>query len=106
MKFVSINYLKLSKEISYALRHAPWEYELELDDEGWVFVEQLLFSLKESGKWANVNKEQILEMINQSEQKRHEVKDEKIRAFYGHSIPMKIKKNGTDATCVVIPWNH
>ena len=23
----------LSKEISYALRHAPWEYELEMDEE-------------------------------------------------------------------------
>lgn len=30
---------ELSKEISYALRHAPWEYELEMDQEGWVPVE-------------------------------------------------------------------
>ena len=33
---------ELSKEISYALRHAPWEYELEMNEEGWVPVEQLL----------------------------------------------------------------
>ena len=25
-----MDYTKLSKEISYALRHAPWEYELDL----------------------------------------------------------------------------
>ena len=25
---------ELSKEISYALRHAPWEYELEMEKEG------------------------------------------------------------------------
>ncbi len=31
----------LSKEISYALRHAPWEYELEMDEEGAVYVIQL-----------------------------------------------------------------
>lgn len=31
-----MNYTELSKEISYALRHAPWEYELELDEEGFV----------------------------------------------------------------------
>ena len=31
-----MDYTKLSKEISYALRHAPWEYELELDEEGFV----------------------------------------------------------------------
>ena len=36
-----INYIELSKEISYALRHAPWEYELEMDEEGWVSVEQV-----------------------------------------------------------------
>lgn len=33
--------IELSKEISYALRHAPWEYALEMDEEGWVLVEQL-----------------------------------------------------------------
>jgi RNA:NAD 2''-phosphotransferase len=31
-----MDYMKLSKEVSYALRHAPWEYELELDESGWV----------------------------------------------------------------------
>ena len=36
---------ELSKEISYALRHAPWEYELEMNEEGWVPVEQLLDAL-------------------------------------------------------------
>lgn len=28
------NLIELSKEISYALRHASWEYELEMDEEG------------------------------------------------------------------------
>lgn len=46
-----MDYLKLSKEVSYALRHAPWEYELELDDEGWVDIMQLLFSLQGSKEW-------------------------------------------------------
>ena len=36
---------ELSKEISYALRHALWEYELEMDEEGWVPIEQLLDAL-------------------------------------------------------------
>lgn len=49
-----INYLELSKEISYALRHAPWKYELELDEHGWVSAEQLLTALNESDKWENV----------------------------------------------------
>ena len=31
-------------------------------------------------------------MIEKSEKKRHELKENKIRALYGHSIPMKIVK--------------
>ena len=42
-------YTRLSKEISYALRHAPWEYELEMDAEGWVPIEQLLDALHRDG---------------------------------------------------------
>lgn len=42
-----MDYLRLSKEVSYALRHAPWKYELELDEEGWVNIDQLLFAMYE-----------------------------------------------------------
>ena len=83
---------ELSKEISYALRHAPWEYELEIDQEGWVPVEQLLDALHKEEKWKNIGEADLKEMIEKSEKKRHELKDGRIRAFYGHSIPMKILK--------------
>ncbi|NPV30718.1 MAG: RNA 2'-phosphotransferase, partial [Firmicutes bacterium] len=36
-----MDYKKLSKQISYALRHAPWKYGLELDGEGWANLRQL-----------------------------------------------------------------
>ena len=49
---------ELSKEISYALRHAPWEYELEMDEEGWVPVEQLLDALHKEEKWRPAMKSQ------------------------------------------------
>lgn len=41
-----MDFPKLSKEVSCALRHAPWEYELGLDNEGWVSIEQLLMALR------------------------------------------------------------
>lgn len=87
-----MDYEKLSKEVSLALRHAPWEYELEMDDEGWVLVEQLLHSLNSTYVWEKVRVEDLEKMIDCSEKKRHEIVDGKIRAFYGHSIPMKIQK--------------
>lgn len=81
---------QLSKEVSYALRHAPWEYELEMDEEGWVLTDQLLSALRASEKWKDIKESDLVEMIERSEKKRHQILNGKIRAFYGHSIPMKI----------------
>ena len=83
---------ELSREVSYALRHAPWEYELEMDEEGWVSIEQLLEALHREEKWKNIYEADLSKMIEESEKKRHEMKNGKIRAFYGHSVPIKILK--------------
>lgn len=87
-----MEYTGLSKEISYALRHAPWEYELEMDEEGWVPVGQLLDALHRTDRWSNICEADLNEMIEKSEKKRHELVDGKIRAFYGHSTPIRILK--------------
>ena len=83
---------ELSKEISYALRHAPWEYELEMDEEGWVPIQQIIDSLQKQEKWEDICIEDLKMMIQKSEKRRHEIIGENIRAFYAHSLPMKILK--------------
>lgn len=89
-----MNYLKLSKEVSYALRHAPWEYELELDEEGFTSIKSLLSSLDETGHYDHqLTKDDLEEMIRHSDKKRHEIIEDRIRALYGHSIPMHLKKS-------------
>lgn len=88
-----MNLKELSKEISYALRHAPWEYELELDEEGFVPIEQLLHALNEGGSYDRpVTKGDLEEIIRTSDKKRHEILGDRIRALYGHSVPQAIKK--------------
>lgn len=44
---------ELSKEVFYALCHAPWEYELEMDGKGRVPIERLLDILHKTKKWRN-----------------------------------------------------
>ena len=89
-----MDYTKLSKEISYALRHAPWKYELELDSEGFVSVEQLINAINESGNYDRlINVNDLEYIIKNSDKKRHEIQGDKIRALYGHSIPMHISKD-------------
>jgi putative RNA 2'-phosphotransferase len=87
-----MDYLKLSKEVSYTLRHAPWEYELELNDEGWVEIDQLLSALRLNKQWESIDIYDLFTMIEESDKKRHEILDGRIRALYGHSVPKKILK--------------
>lgn len=88
-----MNYTDLSKEISYSLRHAPWKYELELDEQGYVPISQLLFALNETGKYNNeITRNDLEHIIETSDKKRHEISGDKIRALYGHSTSHTIKK--------------
>lgn len=93
---IRINYLKLSKEISYALRHSPSEYGLELDDNGWVNLEELLIALKKKEEFKFLEAEDLVKMIETSDKKRHEIVNNKIRALYGHSISTKIQKDAIE----------
>lgn len=80
-----MDYVALSKEISYALRHAPWEYELELDEEGFVSIDQLLAALNENtDREHSVTVDDLMVVMRTSDKKRHEIAGDKIRAFYGY----------------------
>lgn len=88
-----MNYNELSRVVSHALRHEPWIYELELDKEGWVTLSELLASLRLVNKeWITLEESDLVTMIQLSSKKRHEIKDAKIRALYGHSTPHKLIK--------------
>jgi len=83
--------IKLSRAISHALRHEPWLYELELDEAGWVSVETLLAALRtESRSWSSVSEADLAQMIAQSDKKRYELREGRIRALYGHSTPLRL----------------
>lgn len=83
----------LSKAISRALRHEPWLYELELDEEDWATIGAVVEALtNRGGRWAGVSRKMIEEMVTSSERKRHEIAGDRIRAIYGHSLPGKLKR--------------
>lgn len=89
---LSMDYVKLSKQVSYALRHAPWKFGLELDNEGWVSVDDLLNSLHQRRQWRDLVEGDLQEMIRSSAKKRFEMAGGKIRALYGHSVSRQIVK--------------
>lgn len=88
---MKLSYSELSRIVSHALRHQPENYNLNLDDEGWVSIESLLKALKPlKEEWNDLSITHLEKMISKSEKKRHQIVDGKIRALYGHTISSKI----------------
>lgn len=78
--------IAVSKMMSYALRHNPEKFGLILDEQGWADFKDLMKVV--SQRYPEVTEEFVLEMIDKSERKRFEIEGGKIRATYGHSIPV------------------
>ncbi|MCD6445229.1 RNA 2'-phosphotransferase [Candidatus Bathyarchaeota archaeon] len=77
--------VRISRYMSYLLRHNP--ENLKMDREGFVNFEELYSKIREKFK---VDKDLIFELVEKSERKRFEIVNGKIRALYGHSIPVNL----------------
>ena len=87
------NNAEISKVLSHALRHEPWLYELELDDEGWAPLEAVLAALRdEREEWRGLSLSDLERVVESSSKRRHEISGGHIRALYGHSLPGKLRR--------------
>ncbi len=80
---------EISKIISHALRHEPWLYELEIDDNGWVPISELISAVNNVAN-QTVDVLTIQKIINDTDKPRFEIVADKIRAIYGHSMAKKL----------------
>ena len=78
--------------VSHALRHEPWVYELELDDEGWVDLPLLVETLAER-RLPGLIPADVEAMVAGASKCRHEIVDGRIRALYGHSVPGRVRRS-------------
>ncbi len=79
---------RLGRFISGALRHFPDDLGLAMNQHGWVDVDVLCDVMSTRYKWAN--KEKLFSIIDSDEKGRYEVKGNKIRARYGHSVDVEL----------------
>jgi len=82
---------KISKLISYWLRHHPEDADLIVDEFGWTNIDDLLDALREK-KMIRLSLEELLELNQSFDKIRYEIdtKNGKIKATHGHSIPVII----------------
>ena len=74
---------RLGKEVSYALRHNPMAYGLNLDDNGFCLIEDLLNAINEKNNYNRIIvKADLEEMMSKATKKRFEIVNDKIRALY------------------------
>ena len=77
---------KQSKFLSLVLRHKPETIGIELDDNGWASVEELLQASAKAGQ--HISKERLDEIVETNNKKRFAFNADKssIRANQGHSV--------------------
>lgn len=83
----------VSKKMSVALRHKPDRYGITLDEEGWTDLPEFIRALNRLHHFSpRLTEEDIRYVSVHTNKRRFELTDQKIRARYGHSVPVILKK--------------
>jgi putative RNA 2'-phosphotransferase len=87
---MSNNLTRLSKLLSYVLRHNPAHLNLQLDEQGWVSVNELLHQLNNHNE--PVTFELLKEIVDTNSKKRFSFNEDftRIRANQGHSLEIDL----------------
>ncbi len=81
---------KISKFLSLVLRHRPETIDLQLDDQGWAKVEELLKKMANHGKEISFERLQHIVITNDKQRYIFNENHTKIRANQGHSININL----------------
>ena len=79
---------KLSKALSYYLRHAPHEIGLQLQAGGWVELSDLVQKLSQRGIQAGA--EDLRRITQNSDKQRFAIDGQRMRANQGHSVEVDL----------------
>jgi len=79
---------RLSRFLTFLLRHKPKDYPLAIDREGFAPWQEVVDMVQE--RFYDVTEEQIRSLIAGAEKKRFEIRGDKVRATYGHSFPVDL----------------
>jgi putative RNA 2'-phosphotransferase len=81
---------RISRFLTYLLRHRPKEYPLVFDTRGFVDWRDLVELVEE--RFYDVTENDIRAVVTDSQKKRFELQENKVRATYGHSFPVDLSE--------------
>lgn len=81
---------KLSRLLSYVLRHRPDKFGLELAKGGWISVDSVINALRNAGH--SVSREDIAQVVETNDKKRFALSEDgtRVRANQGHSLDVEL----------------
>ncbi|MFH1680953.1 MAG: RNA 2'-phosphotransferase [Candidatus Eisenbacteria bacterium] len=84
--------VKMSKLLSYILRHHPEEEGLSMDDHGWVVVRELLPT--RGARKLGMTHALLVRVVAENDKQRYEFDGDgvRIRARYGHSVAVLLDR--------------
>lgn len=86
---MSVSLTEIGKYLSYILRHHPEELNLEMDNQGWVHIPDLIYNSNRKTTY-NLTYELLFEVVERDKKQRFAIKEIDgslyIRANQGHSI--------------------
>lgn len=82
--------IRLSKFLSFVLRHKPDAIGLTLRPDGWIDIDELIAKANAAG--TRFDRETLLLVVATSDKKRFSVSEDggRIRAAQGHSVPVEL----------------
>ncbi|MGY2004840.1 RNA 2'-phosphotransferase [Blastococcus sp. SYSU DS1024] len=75
--------VRVSKRLSFVLRHRPDSVGITLDPAGWADVDELLAAL-------HLTREQLERVVAGDDKRRYELRGDRIRASQGHSVAVDL----------------
>lgn len=79
---------RISKLLSLILRHRPDEFGLNMDEYGFIPLDEVVESVQQ--RYDAVAEDDVRDLIGTSRQHRFEIVGDKVRALYGHSFFVKM----------------
>ncbi len=79
---------RISRFLTYLLRHQPKEYPLSFDRQGFVPWGDVVDVVQE--RFADASEEELRAVVEHSDKQRFELKEGKVRATYGHSFAVEL----------------
>ncbi len=85
---------RISKLLSLILRHRPDEFGLNMDEYGYIPLDEVTEAVQQ--RYSEVGEEDIRRLVDDSKPKRFEIVEDYIRALYGHSFYLEIDDDPID----------